>query len=783
MWTLRELSLLLPLTILAACGGSGGGERREVGVNPPPPPSSAPITPADDTYTGVEENSAGKVLDVLANDGDNVDGATVQCVSRSRSGAEISLTQDGRDIVFSPALGFTGTDEFRYRAVDTAGNSGSATVEVRVEASRRADDAPPATPAQTNQEIRSPYLTELYDYATPSVISPGPFYRFRQKPLHADELPPFSNAPGKEHIHRLPLKRSQIYDIHVSFNDDGSFPNTSHHPTIALIDANADQVVNVVTTFDFHSGIENYRPARTETQYLSIFSDKYADVPAYPGEGDERAYYVWVEVVDDNAGTTDTAAVAGGRYPVRGRLEVASDQDWFRVTLAGGEPHRITLDTYGTSAPMNVSVRRADAPGVSLASGASQSGDSSVSLTVLDGNPGEFNDYFIAIGGSGVGDYEITTAGGDVPSDVETYGRIELEAPPLETYLARFPDTDWFATHLEAGASYLAEASTYPDRSDWLRNPGVAVFDESGTVLFDKAAEAGANCLGDPDCLVRASLRFAAPYSGTYFISASRAGRSGGGLERLALMRLGTGEASDYAADLSTIARMETTALMTGTLDSAGDVDWLRQLLLRGEPVVVHGSSADIGDLELVLMDTDGVTELASSTPNSDGSVTLRFRGVTRYDMGALVVRSPSGATGGYELRREGGDPPDRLANNPLIGFNGSVLGEVFSRQDEDIYRVSLEADRSYLFELTPDVNAPTSAQDYPYLELLDGSTGNFGALTAIAGDISTINYTAGETRTYYLRVSNERRSGGARGGAYRLQARNTSDAELCEEF
>lgn len=781
--------LLTAVVALTGCGGSGGGgnDRQEAGTAPPPPapPAVIAISPMGDT-DDMEANSARKVLDVLANDGDGVDGAEIQCVSASVHGASLKVSEDRQQIVYTPALGFYGTDEFRYQAADAQGNSGSAAVQMLVRATARADDASPVTPSPGVIRIERGAIPRMHDYATPEVLTPNQAYRVMQKPLSVDEVPPFTDDPRRQHILRLPLKRSQVYNIHVQFVDDGSFPPTGLHPTLSLIDAHSEVVENVVTTFDHQSIIRNYRPARSETQFLVVMSDKWPDDAPTRGSGDEDSYFVWAEIVDDNAGRVDSQAQAGGSFPVSGTLETRDDEDWFRVSLAGGVEQQARVTGLGASDRLRLTIRSVSDPYHWLDIGVSADGNSSAEVSVNRGSLGEMEDYFLVVEGDATGDYEITTAGGDVPRSTDTHAHIAPGYPELQAYIGGSGDYgDWYITHLRAGHLYYAEARTYPTRDGWMFSPAVGVYDETGSVLYDAATQYGdgGGC-ADPDCAVRAGVRFIAPYTGSYFIEASRFDRfSSGGFVALVLEDEGQGGVADSSADLATTARIETERLMAGVLETASDVDWYRVWLRDGEPLIVHARGESLGDLELQLFAADGTTVLAASRRNPDGSATLKYRGATGFEMGAVEVRSSGGTAGDYQLHREGGDPPPGTRNNPVIGFNGTVSGQISSREDEDVYRLSVVEGATYLFELEPDVNAPVPAQDFPWLELLDGSLRTFGDYAVLDADSRALSYTAPETGTIFVRVSNERRGSGARGGAYLLRARNTVEAELCEEF
>jgi outer membrane protein OmpA-like peptidoglycan-associated protein len=96
------------------------------------------VTPINDPPTGVadaftiEMNSPPQTLDVLANDSSAPEDETltVSAVTQPASGGTVLIAPDSRAVVFTPALGFTGTVDFTYTVSD--GNGGTAIVNVTV---------------------------------------------------------------------------------------------------------------------------------------------------------------------------------------------------------------------------------------------------------------------------------------------------------------------------------------------------------------------------------------------------------------------------------------------------------------------------------------------------------------------------------------------------------------------------------------------------------------------------------------------------------------------------
>jgi hypothetical protein len=149
----RGLALFLLVSGIAACGGSGGGTPAPPSSpagNPAPPPAGNPAPPpapnpsppapvnavpvaADDDYRASRDDTfAVAAPGVLANDSDaDSDALTVRLAGDVAHGT-LTLQPNG-SFSYTPASGFTGTDEFTYAATDGKGESAVATVTIAVD--------------------------------------------------------------------------------------------------------------------------------------------------------------------------------------------------------------------------------------------------------------------------------------------------------------------------------------------------------------------------------------------------------------------------------------------------------------------------------------------------------------------------------------------------------------------------------------------------------------------------------------------------------------------------
>lgn len=83
------------------------------------PVNDSPVAVAD-TFN-VDQDSTGNTLDVLDNDSDiDADTLTVVSVGTTDQGGTVTITNNGADISYTPASGFTGTETFTYTVSDGA---------------------------------------------------------------------------------------------------------------------------------------------------------------------------------------------------------------------------------------------------------------------------------------------------------------------------------------------------------------------------------------------------------------------------------------------------------------------------------------------------------------------------------------------------------------------------------------------------------------------------------------------------------------------------------------
>ncbi|MCA9196217.1 MAG: S8 family serine peptidase [Planctomycetales bacterium] len=90
-----------------------------------------PIVTQDDHFS-VQTNSASVSLAVLSNDSSGNGSLQIQSVSESERDAAVSISADGKRILYQPVARYAGSDSFTYTVIDAAGQTASATVHIDV---------------------------------------------------------------------------------------------------------------------------------------------------------------------------------------------------------------------------------------------------------------------------------------------------------------------------------------------------------------------------------------------------------------------------------------------------------------------------------------------------------------------------------------------------------------------------------------------------------------------------------------------------------------------------
>ena len=255
-----------------------------------------------------------------------------------------------------------------------------------------------------------------------------------------------------------------------------------------------------------------------------------------------------------------------------------------------------------------------------------------------------------------------------------------------------------------------------------------------------------------------------------------------------------TPPSDDCPHDTTTTCEVDVGGSATGNIEIAGDADWFKVQLAAGkfyqiDLVGAGGGGGTLGDPYLRnIRDASG--DEISETGNDDIDATLR-----NYDSRVILNPTAAGAyylvaggaamadTGTYtlsatevETRTTEGDTdfPSDITTLGLVEVSGSATGEIDPVSDIDWFRVVLEYDKTYVFDLEgTQTSAGTLAN--PRLSVRDHTVQIQYSSDDDGGEglNSRLEFTATYSGIHYL-VASAALSASS-GGTYTLSARETA--------
>ncbi len=319
---------------------------------------------------------------------------------------------------------------------------------------------------------------------------------------------------------------------------------------------------------------------------------------------------------DDFAGNNSTAgrAVIGGS--TGGRIESASDNDWFAITFTAGTSYRLNLDSAASQGLSDPYLRLYNSSGTLV--GSDDDGGTGLN-SQLSYAPTTTGTYYVSASsyGSGTGAYNVTISTTSTPTDdfsanSSTTGRAVIGGSTAGR-IESAGDNDWFAITFTAGTSYRLNLDSAA--SQGLSDPYLRLYNSSGTlVAWDDDSGSGLN----------SQLSYAPTTTGTYYVGASSASwlSSGTGGYNLTLSTSTVTTATDdFAANSFTTGRVAVGGSTAGRIESSGDSDWFAVTLTAGTAYRMNldaASSGGLSDPYLRLYDGNG-TPLSSDDDSGSG--------------------------------------------------------------------------------------------------------------------------------------------------------------------
>lgn len=316
--------------------------------------------------------------------------------------------------------------------------------------------------------------------------------------------------------------------------------------------------------------------------------------------------------------------------------------------------------------------------------------------------------------------------GDTVPGDATTTATLALgQAVSGAVETAR--DQDWYAVQLTGGQRYEFALQGRPSGAGTLSDPLVRIFDVQGTFLAGN---------DDGGTGLESLLRYEAPYTGTFYVSA-RAYMAATGTYQLSGLALAT--LDDAAGSVATTASVSAAAGTGGAIEAGGDLDWYRLEVEAGltYTVTLAGADGQGGTLEdpvIRVLDEAG-TVIARNDDGTTRDATAVFTaaadGVLYLEAGA----AGAGDTGTYALSvtaEEIDDIPGDATSLATVEPGGTLASAIEIGTDADWIGADLVAGGSYTLTVAGASGRPDDLTlDDPILALIDPD----GFVLAVADD------------------------------------------------
>ena len=564
----------------------------------------------------------------------------------------------------------------------------------------------------------------------------------------------------------LEAGKTYRFDLKGSPTDAGTLSNPFLN---GLYDAAGDLIAG--TTNDNDGTGYNSRVTFTATEDATYY------VAAGAYESLTGTYTLSVsEVRDDFLAGTDTAGTVAVGGSATGRLDFGGDVDWFAVTLEAGKTYWFDLEGRPTSAgSLSEPYLRGihDADGNLIADTTDDDGGFSTNSRVAF-KATEDATYYVAAGayGAHVGTYTLSVREDDFTAGTDTDGAVAVGGSATSE-IERGGDRDWFAVELEAGKTYRFDLEGSSTSAGTLTIPFLhGIHDAAGDLIPDTTnynGGAGKN----------SRVTFTATEDATYYVSAGAMG-SRTGTYMLSVTEL----PDDFTAGTDTTGTVAVGGSATGEIELRDDRDWFAVTLEAGKAYRfdLEGSPTDAGTLSNPFLRGihDAAGDLIAGTTSDDGGAGNNSRVEFTATEDATYYVSAGGYQSGrgtYTLSVEE-IPDDFTAGTDTTGavaVGGSATGEIELGGDHDWFAVTLEAGKTYLFDLEGLATSAGTLSD-PYLyglydaagDLLAGTTNDDGG----AGGNSRVAFTATEDATYYVSAGGYQSSR----GTYKLSVTEVAD-------
>ena len=227
-------------------------------------------------------------------------------------------------------------------------------------------------------------------------------------------------------------------------------------------------------------------------------------------------------------------------------------------------------------------------------------------------------------------------------------------------------------------------------------------------------------------------------------------------------------EADDLPADTTTPGVVEVDGSVTGTIGTAGDIDWFAVTLAEDTTYIikVYGSRSDPGPGPLLR----GIYDATGSVVAPADSDAKLKPGPVVFSPGAdgiyyLAVSRVGESTGSYTLRVEASaDIPADTTTNAIVYVNNGRWGYIETPDDKDWFVVTLEAGTSYRIDLMGGDYGIGELVDTRLLSIRDATGAAVANTEADGGGIgqdARFDFVPATSGTYYIEAGSSNGSTG----------------------
>jgi hypothetical protein len=521
---------------------------------------------------------------------------------------------------------------------------------------------------------------------------------------------------------------------YYSFRLEG---NTLRDPYLRLLDSSGN---GIAVDDDGGSGLDSlivYTVPTTGIYYLEASS---ATILA----GQTGSYVISASTfvrTDDYAAsgqTTGSIAVGGS---VTGNIEQAGDSDWLRITLTAGQAYRFEIggatSSRGTlTAPL---MRLFGANGYVASSASTAAGVWADGVFTYI--PTESGTYYVtasAASGNESGTYTVSVSSlaiDDHAGNVATTSTIAVGGTASGT-IESANDRDWFRVTLTAGQTYTASV-----RGGTLTSPSVAIYGSDGALAASDPTPDG-------------QMTFMPTTTGAYYIQAASTSAAATGAYTLSLAA-----GDDYAASAATSGLVQVGQTVTGSIETAGDIDWISVNLTAGTLYRFDGRGAGsaggtLADPTLSLLNTSG-TVLGSDNDSGAGADSRILFTPTASGTYYLAIRSTSSAASGTYTIAATANPDDYAASTATTGsvtVGGTAEGVIEAPGNRDWFRATLVAGTTYTARVAGTATGAALRWTESSVILRDNAGNQITSATSSGlGASASLTFTAASSGTYYL--------------------------------